>query len=146
MKISTKGRYGLRVMMDLAEHYGSGPIPVSEIAQRQGISPNYISVLVTTLRAAGLVRTVRGPKGGYELAKHPGTVTALNIVTLLEGRNTPADCVADASSCPRAGTCAARDIWCEIETVVDAVLSDLTLEKLAARQRAKEQGPVTYDI
>lgn len=146
MKMSTKGRYGIRVMMELAGHYGLGPTSVAAIARSQGISGKYIHLLVMGLRSAGLVRTVRGPGGGYELAKAPSSITALDVVSALEGRSVPVECVADASSCPRAGRCAARDVWCEVASAVDGVLSGLTLEQLAARQRAKVEEPVSYCI
>jgi Rrf2 family transcriptional regulator, cysteine metabolism repressor len=146
MKISTKGRYGLRVMVELADHFGDGPMAVEEIARNQDISGKYIHVLVTGLRSAGLVRTVRGPNGGYELAKKPSTITAHDVVAALEGRSAPVECVVDASSCPRAEGCAARDLWCEIASAVDGVLSAVTLDHLLAKQRAKQKQPLNYSI
>ena len=146
MRMSTKGRYGLRVMMELAGNYGRGPMPVGTIARNQAISGKYIHLLVMGLRLAGLVRTVRGPSGGYELAKPPSSITALDVVSALEGRSAPVECVADASSCPRAGRCAARDVWCDVASAVDGVLSGLTLERLSARQRAKADEPTSYCI
>ena len=144
--MSTKGRYGLRVMMDLASHYGQGPIPVEVIARNQNISGKYIHVLVTALRSAGLVRTIRGPSGGYELARKPNAITALDVVSALEGKSAPVECVVDASSCPRAGRCAARDVWCAVDSAVDRVLSGLTLDQLSARQRAKQEEQLSYCI
>ena len=146
MKVSAKGRYGLRVMMELAGHYGQGPMPVDAIAKNQDISGKYIHVLVMGLRSAGLVRAVRGPSGGYELTKTPSSITALDVVSALEGRSTPAECVADASSCPRAGACAARDVWCDVASAVDGVLSGLTLQQLVARQHAKAEESPSYCI
>lgn len=146
MRISTKGRYGLRVMMELADHYGRGPMPVDAIAGNQDISGKYIHILVMGLRSAGLVRTVRGPNGGYELTKAPGSITALDVVSALEGKSIPVECVADATSCPRAGRCAARDVWCVVASAVEGVLSGLTLEQLAARQRAKTDESLSYCI
>jgi len=146
MKISTKGRYGLRVMMELAERYGGGPVTVDSIARRQDISAKYIHVLVTGLRSAGLIRSVRGPSGGYELARSPASITALDVVAALEGRSAPVECVSDAACCPRVPHCAARDVWCQVASAVDGVLSALTLEQLAARQRAKAEGAADYCI
>jgi Rrf2 family cysteine metabolism transcriptional repressor len=146
MRVSTRGRYGLRVMMELAGNHGRGPMLAEAVAKNQGISAKYIHVLVAGLRSAGLVRTVRGPSGGYELARKPDRITALDVVSALEGRSAPVECVADASSCPRADRCAARDVWCDVASAVDGVLAGLTLEELAARQRAKRVEPVTYDI
>jgi Rrf2 family transcriptional regulator, cysteine metabolism repressor len=146
MKMSTKGRYGLRVMVELAFHYGRGPLLVETIARNQGISGKYIHVLVTSLRAAGLVRAVRGPNGGYELTRNPSRVTALEVVSALEGKNAPAECVSDASVCSRADQCAARDVWCEVASAIDGVLSGFTLEQLSLKQSTKHQEAATYHI
>jgi len=146
MNITTKGRYGLRVMMELAGHYGRGPKPVDIIARNQDISGKYIHLIVMKLRSAGLVRSVRGPSGGYELTKTPAAITALDVVLALEGKITPVACVADIGSCSRAGRCAARDVWCDVASAVDGVLSELTLEQLAVRQRAKDEEPPSYCI
>lgn len=146
MRMSTKGRYGLRVMLELASHYGMGPLGVDTIAENQGISGKYIHVLVTGLRSAGLLRTVRGPSGGYELAKSPSSITALDIIVALEGECAPVECVRDASQCNRASVCAARDVWCDVAAAIDRVLSDLTLEQLLAKQRAKTAKPLSYCI
>lgn len=146
MRMSTKGRYGLRVMMELASNYGHGPTLVKVIAKNQAISSKYIHLLVTNLRTAGLVRTVRGPSGGYELAKKPSSITALDVISALEGRSAPVECVVDASSCPRAQHCAARDVWCDVASAVDGVLAGITLAQLSSRQRAKQEAPTSYDI
>jgi len=137
MKMSTKGRYGLRVMAELASRYGRGPTPVDVISRTQGISGKYIHLLVMVLRSAGLVRSVRGPGGGYELARKPSAITALDVISALEGSSAPAECVDDASHCPRASRCATRDVWRDVSSAVDGVLASLTLEKLAEKQRAK---------
>jgi Rrf2 family protein len=126
-------------MMELASNYGRGPMPVENISKSQGISGKYIHVLAAGLRSAGLVRAVRGPSGGYELDRRPSDITALDVVAALEGKRVPSDCVTRASSCPRARFCAARDVWCEIASAIDGVLSGLTLEALASRQRAKRR-------
>jgi Rrf2 family protein len=136
MKMSTKGRYGLRVMAELAGRYGQGPVPADVIARNQDISGKYIHLLVMVLRSAGLVRSVRGPGGGYELARKPSSITALDVVSALEGSSAPAECVTDAEYCPRAGRCATRDVWRDVSSAVDGVLSGITLEQLSARQRA----------
>ena len=136
MKMSTKGRYGLRVMAELAGSYGQGPVSADVIARNQDISGKYIHLLVMVLRSAGLVRSVRGPGGGYELARKPSSITALDVVSALEGSSAPAECVTDAAYCPRASRCATRDVWRDVSSAVDGVLSGITLEQLSARQRA----------
>ena len=140
MKMSTKGRYGLRVMTELAKRFGTGPVLVDSIATTQDISTNYIHVLVAALKSAGLVRSVRGPNGGYELTRDPATVSALDVVRVLEGPCTPVDCLADPKICPRASTCATRDVWTEIGTAVEEVLKRFTLAALVERQKEKCSG------
>jgi Rrf2 family protein len=146
MKMSAKGRYGLRVMVELASRFGQGPVLVGDIAKTQAISSKYIHVLVGGLKSAGLVCAVRGPNGGYQLTRSPATITALDVVSALEGQSVPAPCVADSSYCSRADRCATRDVWCEVAAAVDGVLSNLTLEQLAMRQHAKQEAPLTYYI
>jgi Rrf2 family protein len=105
--MSTKGRYGLRLMMELASGYGRGPMLAEAIAKNQAISGKYIHLLANGLRTAGLLRAIRGPSGGYELARAPSAITALDVIAALEGPNAPLECVEDASSCDRANACAA---------------------------------------
>jgi len=133
-------------MMELATQHGRGPVLVESIARAQELSANYIRVLVGGLKSAGLVRAVRGPSGGYELARNPGTVTVLDVITAVEGPLAPVDCVINSSACRRAPACAARDVWCEVARAVDGVLSKLTLEQLAIRQLSKLPQSVNYSI
>ncbi len=134
MKLSTKGRYGLRVMLELTRHYGEGPIAVDVIAEKQDISGKYIHVLVMGLKSAGLIRALRGPKGGYELAKDPGDITALDVVTALEGRNTLVDCVGNKSFCSHSNRCATRELWCDIAAAVEETLAGFSLRDLAKKE------------
>ncbi len=140
MKMSTRGRYGLRVMLELALRIGRGPVPVEEIAEAQGISGHYIHLLVPVLRRAGLVRTVRGPKGGCVLSRPPSAITLLEVVEAVEGKTAPVECVTDPASCGKSGACAARDIWSEVAGAMAGVLGRTTLEEFAARQRGNRQG------
>lgn len=132
MRVSTKGRYGLRVMIELARHFDSGPVPVEIIAANQEISSKYIHVLVKGLRLAGLLRASRGRGGGYELARKPSSITALDIITALEGVCTPVHCVCRSDSCPRNASCRARGLWQDLARSIDDVLSRYTLEQLAS--------------
>ena len=95
MKLSTKGRYGARAAIELALNYGSGPIMVREIAAHQDISERYLEHILNTLRATGLVRSTRGAKGGYELARHPSAITLGDIITALEGSMDVVDCTSN---------------------------------------------------
>ena len=146
MKMSTKGRYGLRLMVDLAAHHGNGPLLVETIAERQGISSKYIHVLLAGLKTAGLVRATRGPHGGVQLARPPSAITALEVVEAMEGRSAPTDCVLDQHSCNRATNCVIREVWCQVADAVNGVLGGLTLADLARRQGAQQEPVSTYSI
>ena len=138
MKVSTKGRYGLRAMMDLAASQGEGkPVFLSDIARRQGISEKYLEHIFSSLRAAGLVTTVRGRKGGFLLAKAPSEITASSIITSLEGPCVLVDCVSKPKTCNKSEDCAARDIWSLLGRKIEEVLSGFTLEQLVDMQEEK---------
>jgi Rrf2 family transcriptional regulator, cysteine metabolism repressor len=145
MKMSTRGRYSLRVMLELALREGEGPVPVEEIAARQGISGHYIHLLAPALRKAGLVRAARGPRGGYRLSRPPSEISLLEVVEAVEGKTAPVECVADEGFCGQAGGCAAREVWSEVASAVEGVLGGLTLEELAGRQR-KRPAAVNWQI
>lgn len=146
MKISTKGRYGLRIMMELALRHGQGPVLVDTIEQRQGISGKYIHQLMLGLKHAGLIRTVRGPRGGYELLKPPAEITAFEVISVLEGPLLPVECLTLPVSCERAGACVTRDLWGEVAAAVEDVLSATTLETLCRRLRALEESQSSFCI
>jgi Rrf2 family transcriptional regulator, cysteine metabolism repressor len=138
MKVSTKGRYGLRAMMDLAAHQGEGkPVFLSDIAKRQDISEKYLEQIFSTLRTAGFITTVRGRKGGFLLAKPSAEITASDIVTILEGPCTLVDCVSKPKACNKSESCATRDIWSLLGSKIDEVLSGFTLDQLVAMQEKK---------
>jgi Rrf2 family cysteine metabolism transcriptional repressor len=141
MKLSTRGRYGLRVMIELATRYGQGPVLVDAIAADQQIAASYIHVLMGALKSTGLVRSVRGRHGGYELARGPGSISALDVVQALEGVCAPVDCAVDDSTCPRSGGCVTREVWCELATAIEGVLGRHTLTSLAERQAQKAGAP-----
>jgi len=146
LKVSTKGRYGLRIMTELASKYGEGSVLAETIAGDQEISVKYIHNIVSALKSAGLVRVARGRNGGYELARAPSQITALNVVNVLEGQISPSDCVLKKESCTRAGTCATRDIWVELGDAMTRVLGGVTLEQLAEKQKRRSNEPSSYTI
>jgi Rrf2 family transcriptional regulator, cysteine metabolism repressor len=146
MRMSTKGRYGLRVMMELAGNHGKGPTTVEHISKNQGISAKYIHFLMTGLKSAGLVRTVRGPNGGFELAKDPSTISALDVVSVLEGWKAPVECVENAGACSRSGRCAARELWQDVTVAVDGALGARTLADLSSKQCALQAEAPDYSI
>lgn len=138
MKMSTKGRYGLRAMMDLAANQKNDvPVFLSDVAKRQEISEKYLEQIFTALRAAGLVRTVRGRKGGFLLSRPPEQITAGAVITALEGPCRLVDCVDKPNVCPRSATCASRDVWTLLGGKMDEFLSGFTLDHLARMQEEK---------
>jgi Rrf2 family cysteine metabolism transcriptional repressor len=142
MKVSTKGRYGLQIMMELALHHGAGPVLVSAIAQNQALPGKYIHVLVGGLKAAGLVRAVRGPNGGLELARDPSRITPLDVVTALEGRLVEE--APEGASGETGESSVAREVWSQLALAMEASLARHTLAELAERQRSR--GVLGYSI
>jgi len=148
IKLSTRGRYGTRVLLDLALRQTKGePIPLKEIAQRQEISLQYLEHLITPLIAAGMVKSSRGARGGVQLAKPPCEIELIEVVETLEGSIVPVDCIDSPEVCPRSKLCATRDIWAEVKEAIDKVLKSTTLQDLVECQKKKEQsGKSTYYI
>mgnify|MGYP001591375229 CR=1 FL=1 len=139
MKLSTKGRYGMRAMLDLAQHYDDGLVLVKDVARRQEVSERYLEHLFLSLKTAGLVKSVRGAHGGFTLARSPNKIKLMDIISVSEGPLALVDCVVDASVCPRSSKCATRDLWHELQSAMGEVLGNLTLQDLIERQRVKEQ-------
>ena len=138
MKLSTKGRYATRALLDLALHQGEVPVTLKDIAERQQISLRYLEHLVTPLIAAGMVRSIRGPKGGVSLVKAPNEVRLSEIIQLLEGSVAPVECVDNPGICRRSEFCVTRDIWGELKKAVSGVLESTTLQDLIERQKRKQ--------
>jgi Rrf2 family iron-sulfur cluster assembly transcriptional regulator len=127
MKISTRGRYGTRMMLDLAAHHDQGPTPLREIANRQDLSVKYLEQLIIPLKAAGYIRSVRGARGGYTLARKPDKISVGQIIKVLEGGLSLVDCVEDPKVCEREKNCPTRDIWLRMSDRLMEELSSLTL-------------------
>lgn len=131
MKLSTKGRYGLKAMFELALHYGEGPIPLKNIAESQGISEHYLEQLIAVLRKNGLVQSVRGSQGGYMLIDSPRNIKVGDIIRVLEGDMAPADCVAeDSTTCDRESRCVTKLVWIKIRDSINEVIDSITLEDM----------------
>ena len=139
MKISTKGRYALRLMVDIAQHGESGPVSLRDTARRQKLSDKYLEQIVTPLSKAGLVRSVRGAGGGYLLTRGPEEYSVGDILRPLEGDLAPVECATDAGFCDRSCDCVTVELWQEIHRAVSAVVDGTTLADLAQRQRAKAE-------
>ncbi|MGQ9780497.1 MAG: RrF2 family transcriptional regulator [Bacillota bacterium] len=149
MRVSTKGRYGLRAMVDLALHAEDGPVPLKEIAARQGLSESYLEQVFAALRRVGLVTAVRGPAGGYILGRPAAEITAGEILRALEGATAPVHCVepvGDRVPCERAPTCPTREFWRKLRDHIEAFLDRATLRDLVEQARRKDEVPPMYYI
>jgi len=134
MKLSTRARYGTRAMIDLAAHEGDGPVSIHSIAQRQGISPKYLKQLLVPLKTSGLVRSIRGPKGGIALARPASEIKLIDVVQAADGSIAVVECVHDARFCARSGSCAARRIWTRATEAMEEVLGSVSLSDLTAEE------------
>lgn len=139
MKLSTRGTYGTRALLDLALHNNKEPVPLKDIARRQNISLHYLEHLIAPLIAAGIVASTRGARGGVQLARPPQDVKLSEVIQLLEGSITVADCIDNPESCPRYDACVTRDVWDELKKAIDGVLESTTLQDLVERQKKKEK-------
>ena len=147
MKLSTRGRYSARALLDLALHCGKGPVLLADIAKRQQISGRYLGQLMAPLMAAGLVKSARGARGGFTLARPPSEIRLSEIVQASEGSMAPVECVDDFSACPRASLCVTREVWAEMKRAMNEVLESTTLQELMERQRGKgETEGIMYSI
>jgi Rrf2 family protein len=147
MKISTKIRYGARAMLELASHYGEGPLELREIAKKENISLKYLEQVINPLRAAGLVKSIRGSKGGYSLAKPPSEICLYDVVEILEGPLNLVECLHDSKVCQKISSCVTRDIWKEISESISKIFYSVSLEDMVHRKREKEgHNPPMYQI
>ena len=143
MKLSTKGQYGTRALLELALHKGEGPILLKDIAKRQQISLQYLEHLITPLIAGGIVRSTRGPRGGVSLAQPPEQVKLNRVIQLLEGSIAPVECINNPTVCSRSELCVTRDVWGDLEKVMNDFLESTTLQDLVERQKEKLQPAST---
>lgn len=140
MKISTKGRYAVRLMLDLALHREDAPVSLGDVARRQDISEKYLEQIVTPLARSGLVRSVRGAGGGYLLTRENDGYTVGDILRPLEGDLAPVSCVGASGCCQRAERCVTTEVWDKVYRAVRDVVDSITLSDLAARYEEKERG------
>ena len=146
MKLSTKGQYGVKAMFDLAMRYGEDCIPLKQVAESQFIPENYLEQLASQLRKAGLLESVRGPQGGYRLARSPQEITIGEIIRILEGPITLVDCAPEEGqpSCVRAKACVTRNIWAKMAASIAAVVDSITLADLCQDARSKDSSPMLH--
>ncbi len=137
MKISTRIRYGTRALVDIALNGTETPVSLRDIAGRQDVSQPYLEQLILVLKAAGLVRSIRGARGGFVLAIDPKEVTLAEIVSALGGNITVVDCVRNRDVCVRSNDCVLREVWAEVSSAVSGVLDSTTLADLVEREKQK---------
>lgn len=145
MKISTKGRYGVRILLDLAVNENVEPRLIRDIAASQQISEKYISRLIINLRNAGMVRSIRGAHGGFRLAMEPADLTLLDIVEVMEGPLSIVDCVKKPDKCKHGNECATRNVWDHLNSEIREAMRKITLQDIIKNHNA-ENGVFDYCI
>ena len=138
MKLSTRSRYGTRIVLELARHYGGKPTQVSEIARVQQIPVKYLEQLIRTLKKADLIKSVRGSKGGHQLNEKPEKITVGQIVRLFEGQTDLVKCVSMPQNCARANECRVRNVWIEATEAMYEKLDAITIEDLICEPPSDE--------
>lgn len=139
MWISTKSQYGLRALIEIATA-GGDPVPLKNVAQRQEISQHYLEQIAASLRRAGFIRSVRGARGGYRLARPPERITAWEVVQAMEGSLSPVNCLDDPTACGFTGSCATEGLWRRVDTAVHSVLAGTTLNDLLQQASLVQAG------
>jgi Rrf2 family protein len=140
MKISTKGRYALRLMLDLAMYGNEGYVKIKDIAKRQDLSDKYLEQIITILSRAGYVKSIRGASGGYKLAKLPSEYTVGMILRLTEGSLSPVSCLdGEIADCTRYDNCATLEVWKRLNDAINEVVDNITLSELMEIQTQKNQ-------
>jgi Rrf2 family protein len=143
MKVSTKGRYALRIMLDLAMHNSGELVPLKDIARRQGITLKYMEQIISPLSKAGFVQSLRGSSGGYRLARNPSDYTVGSILRVLEGPLAPTACLeTDINECPRAESCPTISFWNGLNKVINDYVDSVTLEDLVNEEIALQSDYV----
>jgi len=145
MKLSTRSRYGTRMMVDMAQHYNQGPVQVGDIAKRQAISVKYLEQIIIPLKKAGYVKSVRGAKGGHVLTKSPGEITVGEIVALLEKGTMLVECAERPELCHRSVNCLTRPLWTEAANALFARLCAVTLADLV-KMGLDRQEPIVAGL
>jgi Rrf2 family transcriptional regulator, cysteine metabolism repressor len=147
IRLSTKGRYGTRVMLELALHYGKGPLLLKDIAKNQEVSVGYLEQIMPSLRSVGLVRANRGAHGGYFLSMEPSKIMMKDVINALEGDISLVECVNNPKVCRRSSRCSAKDLWEELNSSMLRFLDAKSLGDLVKDQREKDKEvSLSYDI
>jgi len=137
MRLSTRGRYSTRLMIELAFYYGEKPVLLKDISNSQEISLKYLAQLIMPLKIAGLIKASRGAHGGYFLSKHPKDIKLSEIIVAVEGPLNLVECVDNPAICNRSDFCITREIWTEISNKIFETLDSYTLQQIMERQKEK---------
>ncbi len=135
MRLSTKARYAVRAMVELALSYDGEPVKLKTIAEKQDLSIKYLEQVMNPLRVSGFVSTQKGSRGGYRLVKSPDQITLYDLIYAVEGSLAPVDCVDNRETCDRVDSCVTRDVWVRVHQVILRELQSTTLAELAEEQR-----------
>lgn len=149
MKFSTRGRYGVQIMVDLAQHATEGPISLKSVADRQKLSEHYLEQLVPELRKAGLVKSIRGSQGGYILAKKPEDIIIGDVIRILEGPIAPVDCTNESnglSCCEKTDFCVTREVWVKVRDSINDVVDSISLADLLNNCDEKEDVKMLSEL
>jgi Rrf2 family protein len=146
MKLSTRSRYGIRLLFELALNYEKGLVLLKDISHRQDISEKYLGQLIIPLKSAGLVQSSRGAHGGYFLAKHPAKISLYDVVNILEGSTSVVDCVSDITACDRIEKCPTRGVWETLDKTIREYLSSINLEDLVQQNCSEDASNLNYTI
>lgn len=146
MKLSTRSRYGVRLMIYLGLNYGKEHVLLKDISAAEDISEKYLSQIIIPLKNVRLVNSFRGASGGYSLAKNPKDISVKDIVQVLEGKVSLVDCVDNPNGCSRLSQCVTRDLWCSLSKKILDTLSSITLEDLVKDYKKKNQNSIMYNI
>jgi len=138
MKLSTRTRYGIRAIFELALFYEKGPLQTKVIAKRQAMSVKYLGQLMTTLKSIGFLRSLRGPGGGYTLAKPPDQIKLSEVFNAFEGQVVTVECLEDANLCQLSADCVTREVWAKVQHAIEGVLGTVTLQDLVEMAKNKQ--------
>ena len=144
MKLSTRTRYATRAILELAEHFGQGPLQTRVIAKHQEISVKYLEQIMSALKSAGIIRSQRGAKGGYVLSRSPDKIKLNEIFDIFEGPTMMVECAVNEKYCDKAEDCVARQVWREIQKAIKSILESITLQD--ALDKAKKDKQADYQI
>jgi len=142
VKFSTRGRYGVQIMVDLAQHLEQGPISLKCIAERQKLSEHYLEQLIPELRKAGLVKSIRGAQGGYILAKSPEDIYIGDVIRVLEGPIAPVECTnqSNKNCCEKTSFCVTREVWVKVRDSINDVVDSISLADLLKDAENEQDG------